>query len=339
MHLDPGAGPVALGLEVHRTVGHLQALLRLGRGAHGLDLGVADHREELALHLPILRAGAGRQLDLDHVDDRVLEIEPVLRVQRQADVSNALLDLGLGVVAGAVVVEVARLHRPEPAVPECAERATQAHAGIQKPGLPPQVLEPVAGRGAGEVDPALDVLVCDLGEGLGTHATLAQAEALELGALIGDDGGEGPGLALEVILEPDQVVVVGGVDRCLLAQGSEALVLAAHDGHNLEPCEVPPLVRLVGPGVTRHPQRGQHQGRAALAPHVVQVVQEGERHHALAHAGLGEDRRARHVGQVLHRQAVVGAGGEGLTHHRPGGGSAQAPTRRTRLQSRGRGWA
>ena len=116
VELDPGDAV----LEEHSAGGHLQALAVLGRRDQGLDFMRADHGEELALHLPVLDLGGRRQVDLDHVDDRVLQIEPVLGVQRQTDVRQPGVDVIGRVLGCAPLVElaVAGLHRAEPPLAE-----------------------------------------------------------------------------------------------------------------------------------------------------------------------------------------------------------------------------
>jgi hypothetical protein len=77
----------------HCAVRKLQALDAFARRAHRLDLGVRDTQEQVALHVAVELARPGREFDLDPLADGFAQVEPVLWIDRQADVADAFVDL------------------------------------------------------------------------------------------------------------------------------------------------------------------------------------------------------------------------------------------------------
>ncbi len=283
-----------------------QALLSLRRRVERLDLVArVEGGVHLVLHVLVVLAGLERQLDHDVVYDGRAQVEPVRRLDRQADVAQLVLDLDLG--DRQRLDPVARPVGPEPPLREGGEGAAQARTCVDEPRLPPEVLEAVAGRRAGELDQALDAGVGDAAQGLGALAALAQPEPLDLGGLVQDHRGVGP-LVAPVRHQPDDLLVVGGVDLRRRPHGGDALALSAHDRHDVHALQVVPLEDLLGPRRRRHAQRCYHQRRAVLDH--LQDLQRRQGRDRLAGAHAGPDRDALSVQDVVDDQRLVRTGGE-----------------------------
>ena len=307
-------GPLVVGVD--RAAGQLPALHRLGPGAEGLDPGAGDVGVHVALHVVIEPARPRREVDVDGVDDRLVHAQPVH--DRQADVGQQALDLGLGVGHGvhAVAVEPGA----EPPLREAVVGAAEALAGVEEPGLAPEILQPVRRGGAGQVDPPRRLGVGDAAEGPRALGPLPEAEALELGALVGDHGSERPARAGggQGLDQPGGVLVVRGEQPGvaflqLTEQQAVPGLGVADDRCDLHAGEVVPLRRLGRPRRLRHPQGGEDDPRPAVLAELDGVQRrQGRRRLAGAHAG--ERRPALQLQLVLDDLELEVPRDEGLAH-------------------------
>ena len=299
-------------VRVDRPVRHLAALVGERRSVERLDRRAAGQLgEHVALELLVQLARGRRQGDPDRADDGLLEVEPVLRADRDRDVVDARVDLLLGVgVVRHVAVEVGL----EPPVHERRVAVSEALTEVEEPVLAPQVLEPVRGRGAGQVNPPIGLLR-HLAERPGALPALPGAEPLQPGGLVRDDGAEGPRASLEELHEPRQLLVVRGVDLARGEQRRAPLLHVADHRVDVEVLEVVPLLRLGRPRLCSHPLRAQHEHRVRHAHHD-QRVDQRERADRLADAHAGEPRRALHVEREVDHQLLVLVRDERFAHGR-----------------------
>ena len=245
--------PVTCVVDIQRAVRELQALLRAHRRVGRLDTLVIEDGEHLGLHRVVHLARHRRQVDVDRVHDRLVDVQTR---DGQADVLEAFLDLGLRVVVGHEAVAVVPL--AEPPLLEGAERAAEALALIEEPHLPPQILHAVGRRGACQADEAADVAVSHLPEGPRPAAALTQAEGLEARELVSHDSLEGPRVA-QRLPEPHKIVVVRAVDVRVLGERALALLGRAADDTDAQVLQVRPFGNLLGPRRSGDAQRCQHQ--------------------------------------------------------------------------------
>ena len=142
-------------------------------------------------------------------------------------------------------------------------------------------------------------------------AALAQPERLDLGGLVQHHGLVGPPVA-PVGHQPDQLLVVGGVDVGGRPDGLDALLLRPGDDRDVDVLQVGPLQDLRGPRGGRHAQRGHDEHRAVLDQ--LQAVQRRQGGHRLACAHASPHRAARRVDDVVDDQVLVGPGYEFCSH-------------------------
>src|ERR1044071_266209 len=99
------------------------------------------------------------------------------------------------------------LNRDKPAVGKRLVTAAEALPGVQEPALSPEVFQAVRRGCTGQVDEALNLLVCHLAERTSALATAATTERLQLGRFIGNNDGKSPAVPPK-FYEPLQDVVV-----------------------------------------------------------------------------------------------------------------------------------
>lgn len=202
------------------------------------------------------------------------------------------------------------LNAVEPARGERAEGATQPISAVNEPCLTPQVDQAVRRRRAGEVYPAVHVLVRHLGQRSSALTALPQAKRLQPGAFVGDHRAEWPAAA-ELFNQPHQVVVVGGEHAGVaVEQRSGTLFGSADDRLHFDVAQVLPFCGLVWPSAGRHAQRRQNERRLRLFTGAVECLQSAERTHRFAHPHASPDVRARHLEYVVDNEVLVGARGE-----------------------------
>ena len=118
-------------------------------------------------------AGRRRQIDVDRVFDRLLDIEEVPRVEADRHFGNGALDLssrfGRRLPLDGVRIRSYSALREVRGV-ECREGAAKARTSINEVVLAPEVFEAVGGRGTGQAYEAFHFCESNVSETLRPHA-------------------------------------------------------------------------------------------------------------------------------------------------------------------------
>ncbi len=266
-------------VEIDLAARHLKAFAQDGLRVDRLHLHALFERGvKLSLQTLVHRHRVGRQLHLDALEDGLLKVEPILRVDRDRQVGELRLDERVGSDHRGILHHVgfaARSHGLE--VPHLVGRhgGAEALALVHEPRLPPEIDQSVRCGRARQLDEPVDQRV-HAGEGFRSGRSAPQAEALEASGFVNHDDLERPRLAV-LLHQPRELFEVRAHDVGFLIERPLALALIAATHRHAQVLQVVPLLHLIRPRAPSHAERGDDErGAFASEEHPVEGGKRGD---------------------------------------------------------------